>query len=117
MKHTLYLCGPMTGLPEWNYPAFEAAAKRLNEAGYGVFNPVHNGLPASAPWAEHLRRDIGALVTCTGVATLPGTDNSRGAQLELRVATDLEMPVASVEVWLDAARCLDFHSISHGAKA
>ena len=32
----LYLCGPMTGLPGNNYPAFHKAAADLRAAGYSV---------------------------------------------------------------------------------
>ena len=96
----LYLCGPMTGLPDHNYPAFLAAADQLRTAGFEVFNPAENGLSADAPWAEHMRVDIINLMTCQGVAMLPGTDTSRGAKLELHNALELGMPVASVGTWV-----------------
>lgn len=102
-RHRLYLCGPMTGLPEFNYPAFARAASQLRACGYSLFNPTENGLPAHAPWVAHMRRDIPELLLCAGVATLPGIENSRGARLELRIATDLHMPVATVEDWIAAA--------------
>lgn len=100
-RHRLYLCGPMTGLPEFNYPAFNTAAMRLRAAGFEVVNPAENGLPADAPWPEHMKRDIAHLVQCTGVAVLPGHLNSRGARLELHIATELSIPAASVSAWLD----------------
>lgn len=96
----LYLCGPMTGLPAFNYPAFDTAAAQLRGAGFDVFNPAENGLAAEAPWAEHMRVDIINLMTCQGVALLPGTDTSRGAKLELHNALELGMPVASVGTWV-----------------
>lgn len=96
----LYLCGPMTGLPDYNYPAFRDGANQLRTAGFEVFNPAENGLPADAPWAEHMRVDIINLMTCQGVAVLPGTDTSRGAKLELHNALELGMPVASVGTWV-----------------
>lgn len=34
-----YLAGPMTGLPEYNYPAFEKAVIALEEAGIKVKSP------------------------------------------------------------------------------
>lgn len=34
-----YLAGPMTGLPEYNYPAFEKAVSALEEAGIPVKSP------------------------------------------------------------------------------
>jgi WhiB family redox-sensing transcriptional regulator len=36
----LCVAGPMTGLPEFNYPAFNAAARMLTGFGYDVLNPV-----------------------------------------------------------------------------
>lgn len=99
----LYLCGPMTGQPDYNYPAFARAAAALRAAGMSVFNPAENGLPAHAEWEQHMRRDLVALTGCYAVATLPGTAHSRGAQLELHVAKALGMPVASHLEWLEAA--------------
>lgn len=36
----VYLCGKMTGMPDYNYPAFHAWAKRLRDAGHTVRNPA-----------------------------------------------------------------------------
>ena len=36
----VYLCGKMTGLPDYNYPQFHAWAKRLRDAGHTVRNPA-----------------------------------------------------------------------------
>lgn len=36
----IYISGPMTGIPNHNRPAFDAAAKRLLEQGHFVINPV-----------------------------------------------------------------------------
>jgi hypothetical protein len=96
----LYLCGPMTGLPDFNAPAFQNAAKRLRGYGLAVFNPTENGLPVDAPWADHMRKDIAELVRCFAVATLPGIEYSRGAQLELHIAHALGLPVGRVDDWL-----------------
>lgn len=100
MKHHIYLCGPMTGLPDFNRLAFNEAAQALRESGYDVFNPVENGVPPSADWATHMRADITALLQCRAVATLPGWTGSKGATLEVHIARQLSMPVASVNAWL-----------------
>jgi hypothetical protein len=100
----LYLAGPMTGLPDFNYPAFNAAAAQLRAAGYTVVNPAENGLPATAPWADHMRADIIAMLhQCNAVALLPGYETSKGAQLELHIAKSLRWPVMVVQLWLDIA--------------
>jgi hypothetical protein len=36
----IYIAGPMSGYPDFNFPAFMEAAKRLRENGWVVFNPV-----------------------------------------------------------------------------
>lgn len=96
----LYLAGPMTGLPDFNYPAFNAMAQKMRSAGFYVVNPAENGLPADAPWASHMRRDLHALLDCQGIATLPGHEASRGANLEVHLARELGMPVRSADEWL-----------------
>lgn len=45
----IYLCGPMTGLPEYNYPAFHAAAAELRAQGWRVVNPAENAEPTADP--------------------------------------------------------------------
>ena len=35
-KQRVYVAGPMTGLPDFNYPAFNAEAQRLRGLGYQV---------------------------------------------------------------------------------
>lgn len=98
----LYLCGPMTGLPDSNYPAFQEAAKRLRAAGFTVTNPAENGLPQSANWFEHMRTDIRNMMSTDAVAVLDGWQRSKGAQLEIQLAENLGMKVASIWVWLAA---------------
>ena len=93
----------MTGLPDFNYPTFRAAAAALREAGYHVTNPAENGLPPTADRTDHLRLDIKHLMDCEAVATLPGWMGSEGAQLEVHNACALKMRVLSVAMWLALA--------------
>lgn len=99
----IYLAGPMTGIDNYNHPAFNEAAARLREAGYTVWNPAQNGVPREAPWHEHMRRDITALMTCGRVALLPGWPASHGARLEADIAERLYMQIMTVDQWLDIA--------------
>jgi hypothetical protein len=96
----LYLAGPMTGLPEYNYPAFMSGARALRSAGFMVVNPAENGLPQNAPWAAHMRRDLHAMLDCQGLALLPGHEQSRGAQLEIHIANALGMPTKPLIEWM-----------------
>ena len=85
----LYLAGPMTGLAEFNYPAFHAEAARLRALGYEVENPAENPPSADAPWHLCMRAAIRQMTTCDHVATLPGWDKSQGASLEVYLANRL----------------------------
>lgn len=40
MKKKIYIAGPMTGYPEFNFPAFYEAEEFWTEVGYEVFNPA-----------------------------------------------------------------------------
>lgn len=93
-----YIAGPMTGLPEYNYPAFEEAASRLRRRGRDVVSPheLYDELPeerGSLPWWEYLQRGIEALTSCTDIIMLDGWAKSRGARLEHHVALGLGMAV------------------------
>lgn len=103
----LYISGPMTGLPEFNFPAFNAAARHLRDAGFEVVNPADGGGDESKSWADYLRADLHLLLNCDGVADLPGWTRSKGARLENYVARSLGMPITSVGTWLANANDLD----------
>ena len=90
-----YLSGPMTGLPDNGYPAFQAAAERLRAQGVQVISPHEIIPPGAGPWtwAQHMRVDLAALLTADVIVLLPGWETSRGAQLEKAVAEAIGTPV------------------------
>jgi thioesterase domain-containing protein len=99
MKTIVYLSGPMTGLPDLNFPAFHQAAARLRASGYTVINPAEMDEAEAGvqrEWHEYLRRDIRVLVDCTHIAMLPGWEKSKGARLERHIAQELGMGVIFV---------------------
>lgn len=110
--HFLYIAGPMTGIPEYNAPAFRAAADELRSRGYGVISPVEldeaDGVNLEAEaagattllsdpgwdWARALARDISVIIReADFVVALPGWEGSRGAFLETATAYALGRPV------------------------
>lgn len=99
----LYISGPMSGLPDFNFPAFRVAATKLREAGYEVEDPAEKGVIDGWEWIDYLRYDLHRLIDCDGVAVLYGWPNSRGARLEVNTAEGLGLPVYGVEAWLRLA--------------
>lgn len=93
----IYIAGPMTGLPESNYPAFNAMAVRLRALGHHVENPAENPEPPCKSWQAYMRMAIAQLVTCDAVALLPGWGTSKGALIEARLAADLHINVYNAE--------------------
>jgi hypothetical protein len=89
----LYLAGPMTGYPEFNFPAFHAESARLRALGFQIVNPAEIVVDQSVAWLECMRADIKQLVDCDCVALLPRWNESRGASIEQRLARDLGLRV------------------------
>ena len=93
----VYLSGPMSGLPDHNYPAFNAAEQRLTSQGIDVVNPASLN-PPGTPWHECMRADIKALCDCTELMLLPGWEHSDGAHLELHIAHRIGLVISQMEV-------------------
>ena len=96
----VYISGPMTGLPDLNFPAFNRAAEELRAAGYEVraegfevVNPAELNPDPNTPYSECMRKDLRALLDCDAIALLPGWENSRGAKMEFEVAQICAMKV------------------------
>lgn len=92
-KTVLYLAGPMTGLPDLNFPAFHLAAKRMRAQGFEVINPAEINPDQHMTWQQCMRTDIAALVFCDGIRLLPGWQNSDGATLEHDIALRLGLAI------------------------
>jgi hypothetical protein len=89
----IYISGPMTGLPELNFPAFHAAAAQLRAADFNVLNPAEINPDSGMSWQACMRADIKALCDCDAIVLLPGWQRSKGAQLELHLAHRLELDI------------------------
>lgn len=91
----LYVCGPMSGLPEFNYPAFQEATALLRKMGNEVVCPTEVSVecgckPGDHTWVEYLTRDIRHITDMDGLVLLPDWFRSRGATFEVLVAYKLE---------------------------
>ena len=94
---TVYVSGPMTGIEQLNFPAFNAAADQLRAQGYHVTNPADHGEVPGAEWADYLRKDVADLAACETIHLLPGWSKSKGARLELQVAQALGLQITYAE--------------------
>lgn len=99
----LYVAGPMTGLPDFNYPAFDKAGRDLQERGYAVLNPARVFDVEPASWKGYMVRALADVASSDGLALLPGWENSKGARLEVQVAFALDIEVRALAAWLGGA--------------
>lgn len=83
----LYIAGPMTGLPEFNYPAFMDAERRLIAAGYEIENPAAPGQVDGWTWQDYMKRGIDVHVSGS-VARVTITANVHKLAEALRVGAE-----------------------------
>src|SRR5579859_7468596 len=109
----IYLAGPMQGIPDFNFPRFNAVAKALRQGGHEVFNPAekdierHGGTNIAVgnksgsleeakknhgfSLRQALHEDLEYItLTADTIAMLPGWEKSNGAQAEHRTAVALQ---------------------------
>jgi len=112
----LYLAGKMTGISQFNFPAFHDAARLLRGAGYEVFSPAEHdeamGFDSSqmtgfevldGPYTlrEMLLADTSWICThAEGIALIPGWETSKGAVAELALARALGLWAGSIDEFL-----------------
>ena len=98
MSKKIYLAGPMSGLPDLNYPAFNDLAARLRAQGHRVENPAENHPPHCQSWLGYMRLAVAQLATCDTVVMLTGWERSRGAKVEYQLAVGLGLCVVDASL-------------------
>lgn len=96
----IYIAGPMTGLPDLNYPAFHQAAKQLTAQGHTPINPANTTLPNNSTWLQYMQDCIPKLIHADAIALLPGWQNSTGATIEANLAQSLGIPTHPLTTYL-----------------
>lgn len=81
----IYVAGPMTGKPNFNYPIFNATAKWLRSQGHEVINPADNH-SEGRDWPEYMLIGLEQLAGCDAIYLLEGWAHSRGANCEYNFA-------------------------------
>lgn len=101
----VYIAGPMSGLPDFNFPAFDRAAEMLAERGLEPMNPAEigrrwiaengNRQPTKSEYNALLVEGRKMLRKCGRVYLLRGWERSNGARGEVSYALilglDLEL--------------------------
>ena len=82
----IYLSGPMSGLPENNYPLFNKAARALRDAGHDVYNPAESGWFEKGPRAAFAAYSRYICEEADTLVLLPGFIKSVGVSAELALA-------------------------------
>lgn len=87
----VYIAGPMTGLPEFNRPAFFAAMEDLAAGGD---TPLSSAvLPDGLSEADYMAIGIAMLQRADCIYMLQGWDSSEGARAELAYAQKLRLGI------------------------
>ncbi len=101
----IYIAGPMRGIPEHNYPAFDNARDELQAQGFSPVSPAdldrEAGVPtdpeASIDIRACLRRACEALLECDAIGLLEGWEDSLGARAEASLAAAAGMAAFSIQ--------------------
>ena len=98
----IYIAGPMSGFPNFNYPTFDAAAESLAAIGHEPINPARTeGREDCETWGDYMRASIRDIADADGIALLPDWELSNGARLEWHLACNLGLRVQRLERWID----------------
>ena len=94
-SQTVYLSGPMTGLPDYNRAAFNLRAEAFRAAGYTVNNPAEISVThgTNKSYGFYFRRAMRMLLNSDVVYVFGDITESKGALMELDVAKMAEMPI------------------------
>lgn len=101
----IYLAGPMRGIPDFNFPVFDAAAANLRSQGYTVFNPADNdrekgyvGKPVDEIKRDCIMDDLTYIAReADAIALLPGWEVSKGVAAEVALAIFLDLKLIKLD--------------------
>ena len=89
----IYIAGPMSGLPNHNYPKFLSVEADLRDMGYkNILNPAHiaNG-DTGKIYSYYIRESLNLIKDANAVVFLNGWQKSKGAQLEYHCSTLMDL--------------------------
>lgn len=87
-RNWIYLAGPMTGWPNFNYDEFNKWAKIIRNAGRTVINPAEGFCGnQTLPRETYLRKAAKQVSECHEMYLLTGWERSKGV-------VEMELPIA-----------------------
>lgn len=121
MSGKWYLAGPMSNIPQFNFPKFDAIAAALRAQGADIISPAEmdepevraaamaspDGRPdertsGGKTWGDFLARDLKLIADqCDGVIVMPMWKGSKGARQEVFTALNCGKQVAELVVGED----------------
>jgi Asp-tRNA(Asn)/Glu-tRNA(Gln) amidotransferase A subunit family amidase len=87
-----YISGAITGTTDY-MERFEKAEQLLKAQGREVVNPTKLPHNHDKTWESYMREDIKALVECEAIYVMKGWSLSKGAILEVNIASALEFKI------------------------
>lgn len=112
MSKKVYIAGPMSGYPGFNFPAFFEAQTELEARGFKVFNPAQKDLESHPTIEDNptgdvalsekkdgfsLRKalawDTARICECDNILMLKGWERSSGARAEWQLACCLRLEI------------------------
>lgn len=95
------ICGPMTGLPDFNRPQFNEVAEKLYCKGFTVYNPTV--LPAGWSHEQYMEVTLRWTDEVDAIYMLDGWERSKGAVMEFDRILRHRLPLMQFQT-LDAFR-------------
>lgn len=115
-SRSIYIAGPMTGYPQFNFPAFYAAEEKFRADGWVVFNPawkddeknpeigasetgdIKDANAAGFNFREAFTWDCSKIIEGDAIYMLPGWEKSVGASAEHAVALAMKKHYPEYEI-------------------
>lgn len=86
----VYLCGPMTGLPNYNMDEFDRFKIVWEERGHHVFSPagISRTVGEGKVWdnVQLMQMCMACVFAADSIVLLPGWENSKGSAAEIALS-------------------------------
>lgn len=103
-RQTVYLSGPITGMPENNYREFKLAEERINAMGFETLVPHDFFFGIDTREFKHndyMRECIKQMMDADIVVTLKDWEQSKDCKMEVTIAREMDIPVQHIISFLN----------------